>query len=90
MKAGVTLSKAYLIDSGASNHIVASRESFTTFTLSGGLNTHMGDESQIPAVEIGSIKIQHDEFKNVLYVHFLATKQVVQDEEEVESSTQLI
>ena len=89
-KVGLTPLKDYLIDSGASNHMVSSREYFTTFTLSGGPNTHMGDDSQIPAVEIGSVKIQHDEFKNVLYVHFLATKQVVQDEEEVESSTQLI
>ena len=28
----------------------------------------MGDESQIPVVGRGSIKIQHGEFKNVLYV----------------------
>ena len=48
----------------------------------------MGDDSQIPAVEIGSVKIQHDEFKNVLYVPSPTTKQIVQDEEEAESSTE--
>ena len=33
----------------------------------------MGDESQIPDVGRGSIKIQYGEFKNVLYVPSLAT-----------------
>ena len=42
----------------------------------------MGCESQIPAAGIGSIKIQHDEFKNVLNVASSAANQVVQDEEE--------
>ena len=57
LKAGLTSSKAYLIDSGASNHMVASRYSFTTFTLLGGPSTHMGYESPILAVDIGSVKI---------------------------------
>ena len=65
--------------------MVASRYSFTTFTLLGGPSTHMGDESQILVIERGSIKIQHDDF-------FPSTtaKQTVQDEEEAESSTQTI
>ena len=46
----------------------------------------MGCESQIPFVGIGSIKIQHDEFNNVLNVPASAAKQFVQDEEEAESS----
>ena len=87
LKLGLTPSKDYLIDPRESNHMVASRESFTTFTLSGGLITHMGDESQILYVERGSIKIQHDEFNNVLYVPSPAAKQFFQDEEEAESST---
>ena len=33
----------------------------------------MGDESQIPATRRGSIKIQHGEFENVLYVPSLAS-----------------
>ena len=73
LKAGFTQSKAYLIDSGASNHMVASRESFPTLNLSGGPTIHMGDDSQIPTVGRGSIKIQHGEFKNVsIYVPSLA------------------
>ena len=47
----------------------------------------MGDDSQIPAVGRGSIKIHHDEFKNVLYVPYLVAKQVGQDEEEAKYST---
>ena len=57
-KASLTQSKAYLIDFEAYNHMVASRESFTTFTLSGGPSTHMGDDSKIPVVGRGSVKIQ--------------------------------
>ena len=53
--------------------MVSSRESFTTLTLSGGPSIHMGDDSQIPAIGRGSVKIQHGEFKNVLYVPCLAT-----------------
>ena len=82
MKAGLTLSKDYLIYSRASNHMVSSRESFTALTLSGGPRTHMGDEFQIQDIGRGSIKIQHDEFNNVLYVTYPTTKQVVQYEEE--------
>ena len=48
--------------------MVPSKDSFTTLNLTGGPTIHMGDESQIPAVGRGSIKNQHGEFKNVLYV----------------------
>ena len=33
LKVGLTQSKAYLIDSRASNHMVSSKESFSTLTL---------------------------------------------------------
>ena len=49
LKACITQSKAYVIDSGASNHMVASKESFSTLTLLEGPNIHMGDDSQITA-----------------------------------------
>ena len=62
-----------MIDSGASKHMVASKEYLTTLNLSGGPNIHMRDNSKIPAVGRGSIKIQHGDFKNVLYVPSLAT-----------------
>ena len=49
LKASITHSTTYIIDSGASNHMVASKESFSTLTLSKGPNIHMGDDSQIIA-----------------------------------------
>ena len=57
LKVGLTPSKAYLIDSGASNHMVSSRESFTTLTLSGGPSIDRGCVFQIPTTGRGSIKI---------------------------------
>ena len=68
LKECLTRLKDYLIYFGASNHMVSSRESFTTLNLSGGPSIHMGDDSQILVVRRGSIKIHHGEFKNVLYV----------------------
>ena len=44
--------------------MVSSKESFTTLDLSGGPNIHMGNDSQIPAVGRGSIKLQPVEFNN--------------------------
>ena len=46
LHASLSLSKAYLTDSGASNHMVSSRKSFITFLLLGGPSSHMGDESK--------------------------------------------
>ena len=57
LKAGFTQSKAYLIDSEAFNHMVASKESFTTLNLSGGPRIHIGDDSEMRVVGRGSIKI---------------------------------
>ena len=51
LHASLSPSKAYVIDSGASNRMVASRESFITFPLSGGHSSHMGNDSKIPDVK---------------------------------------
>ena len=45
LKASFSQSKAYLIDSGESNQMVASKKSFTSLYLSGGINIHMWDDS---------------------------------------------
>ena len=71
----LTPSKAYLIDSGASNHMVASWKSFITFPLSGGPRSHIGDDSKIQYSEIGSNKIHHDEF-----IPSPTEKKIVEDE----------
>ena len=57
LHASLSPSKAYVIDSGASNHMVSSMESFITFPLSGAPSNHMGDESKIPDAERGLDKI---------------------------------
>ena len=45
LKSILTQSTTYIIDSGASNHMVASKESFSTLTLSKGPNIHVGHDS---------------------------------------------
>ena len=40
-------SDAFLIDSGASNHMVASRESFSSLQTTDGTSIHMDDDTQI-------------------------------------------
>ena len=67
-------SHAFLINSGASNHMVASKESFSSLQITNGLSIHMGDDTQIQAKGKGSIKIKHGVFKDVLYVPSLAAK----------------
>ena len=52
--------------------MVASKESFSSLDIFGGLSIHMGDDSQILVVGKGSIKFEHGVFKNVLYVPSLA------------------
>ena len=73
LKEGLTQSNYYLIDYVASNHMDSSEESFTTLDLSGGPSIYMGDNSQIPIVGKGSIKILHGNFINLLYVPSLET-----------------
>ena len=53
--------------------MVSSKESFSTLSLSKGPNIHMGDDSQIPAEGMGSVRVKHGKLKNVLYVPSLAT-----------------
>ena len=62
-----------MIDSGASIHMVSSKELFTSLDLSRGPRIHMGGNSKILAVGRGSIKLDHGQFQNVLYVPSLAT-----------------
>ena len=42
LKATISPSSAYIIDSGASNRMVSSKESFSTLSLTKGPNIHMG------------------------------------------------
>ena len=56
---------AFLIDSGASNHMVASRESFSSLQSFDGPGIQMGNNSQIRAKGKGFINLEHGKFKDV-------------------------
>ena len=73
LKAGLPRSIAYLIDSGASNHMVASKDLFSYVNINEGPTIHMGDDSQIPAAARGTIRAKRGVFRDVLYVPSLAT-----------------
>ena len=47
LKASCSKSHAFLIDLGASNHMVASRESFSSLQSNDSMDIHMGDDTQI-------------------------------------------
>ena len=72
LKASCSKSHAFLIDSRASNHMVTSRESFSSLQTTYGLSIHMGDDTQIRVEGKGCIHLNHGVFGNVLYVPSLA------------------
>ena len=72
LMASCSTTHAFLIDSGDSNHMVASRESFSSLQSTDGPRIHMGHDSQIRAKWKGSINFEHGKFKDVLYVPSLA------------------
>ena len=66
-------SKALLIDSGALNHMMASKDSFSSLNSSKRIPMHMGDDSTIISKGQGTVNLEHDYFSNVLYVPSLAS-----------------
>ena len=68
MKAVLSQSQPFLIDFGESNHMVASKESFSSLDLIDVPSIHMRDDSHIPVVGKGTIQFDHGVFNNVLYV----------------------
>ena len=72
MRVGLPQSIAYLIDSRSSNHMVASKDLFSSLNIKEGPTIHMGDDSQIPAAGRGTIKVEHGVLRYVLYVPSLA------------------
>ena len=65
--------RALLIESGATNHMVASKELFSSLDFEKNIPIHMGDDSQITSKGKGTTKLEHGSFNNVLYVPFLAS-----------------
>ena len=59
---------SFPIDSGAPNHMVVSRESFSSLQSFDCSSIQMGNNSQIRTKGKGSIKLEHGKFKDVLCV----------------------
>ena len=72
LKASCSTAHAFLIDSRASNHMVESRESFSSLQYFDGPSIQMGNNSKIQAKGKGSINIEHGKFKDMLHVPSLA------------------
>ena len=73
LKARFSQSQYFLIDSGTSNHMVSSKDLFSSLSVKEGPTIHMGDDSQIPVAGKGTIIAKHGVFIDVLYVPSRAT-----------------
>ena len=71
--ASVSSAKSFLIDSGALNHMAASKNSFTSLDFDSCISIHMGDYSQVSSKGKGTIHLEHGSFQNVLYVPSLVS-----------------
>ena len=65
--------KALLIDSGASNHMMERRDSFSSLDTDKSIPIHMGDDSTIISKRRGIVNIERGTFFYVLYVPSLAS-----------------
>ena len=63
LKACCSSAHVFLIDSGASNHMAASIESFSSLQSFDGPRIQMGNNSKFQAKGKGSIKLEHGKFK---------------------------
>ena len=70
-----TISKprALLIGSGASNHMMASKDSFSSMDSDKIIPIHMGDDSQIIQKGKVTVRLEHGNFFDVLYVPSLVS-----------------
>ena len=65
--------KALLIDFRAWNHMMESRDSFSSMDTGKSIPIHMGDDSPIISKGQGTVDLKHGIFLNVLYVPSLAS-----------------
>ena len=70
--ASTAKSKALLIDSGALNHMMVEKDSFSSLETSKSIPIHMGDDSTIISERQGTVDLENGFFSNVLYVPSLA------------------
>jgi hypothetical protein len=72
LMASTSQSSSFIIDSGASRHMVSASKYFTSLDSSSGLNIVLGDNSETSSKGKGSIDLEFGSFNNVLYVPGLA------------------
>ena len=72
--ASTSSSPSFIIDSGASRHMVSTRETFSSLDNLKGPKIVLGDDSLTNTMGKGRIDLDHGYFKDVLYVpHFSST-----------------
>ena len=71
--AGTSSSPSFIIDFGASRHMVSTKEAFTSLDMSKGPPIVLGDDSLTKILGKGRIDLDHGQFRNVLYVPGLAS-----------------
>ena len=71
--AGTSSSPSFIIDSGASRHMVSTKEAFSSLDMSKGPPIVLGDDSLTESLGKGRIDLDHGQFSNVLYVPGLAS-----------------
>ena len=71
--AGTSSSPSFIIDSGASRHMVSTKEAFSSLDMSKGPPIVLGYDSLTDSLEKGRIDLDHGKFSNVLYVPGLAS-----------------
>ena len=71
--AGTSRSPSFIIDSGASKHMVSTREMFSSLDMLKGPPIVLADNSLTGSMGKGRIDLDHGNFNNVLYVPSLAS-----------------
>ena len=71
MVASTSSSLSFIIDSGASRHMVSTRETLSSLDDSKGQKIVLGDESVTNSLGNGRIDIDHGYFNDVLHVQVL-------------------
>jgi hypothetical protein len=59
---------AWILDSGTSHHMAATKDVFSSLTTSTGPPILMGDDTPIEVIGQGRVELQHGSFENVLHV----------------------
>ena len=71
--AGTSSSPSFIIEYGASRHMVSTKEAFSSLDMLKGPPIVLGDDSLTNSLGKGRIDLDHGKFSNALYVLGLAS-----------------